>query len=124
MVKVKLVKFTNDEELGFVTEEEKCMLGRVFEAFLIDNKGFNELPQFALNVDNHYVWFVPTEWCEVLYDTNEPPMAVEDNSKTSTTPAGRILLVEDGSVDIDKLEDDLGITYIVYRQGSNKPEWL
>ena len=36
----------------------------------------------------------------------------------------KILLVEDGSVDIDKIENKLGITCIAYRQGSNKPEWL
>ena len=33
----------------------------------------------------------------------------------------RVLLIEDGSVDTDKL-DVLGINYIVYRQGSQKPE--
>lgn len=33
----------------------------------------------------------------------------------------RVLLIEDGSVDTDKL-DALGINYIVYRQGSQKPE--
>ena len=32
-----------------------------------------------------------------------------------------ILLVEDGSVDTNKL-DELGIKYLVYRQGSQKPE--
>ena len=32
-----------------------------------------------------------------------------------------VLLIEDGSVDTDKL-DALGINYIVYRQGSQKPE--
>ena len=34
-----------------------------------------------------------------------------------------ILLVEDGSVDTAKL-DEIGIKYIVYRQGSQKPEIL
>lgn len=34
-----------------------------------------------------------------------------------------MLLVEDGSVDTDKL-DELGIKYIVYRQGSQKPEMI
>jgi RNA binding exosome subunit len=33
----------------------------------------------------------------------------------------KVLLIEDGSVDTDKL-DALGINYIVYRQGSQKPE--
>ena len=35
----------------------------------------------------------------------------------------KILLVEDGSVDVEKLEQD-GFYCIVYRQGANKPEWL
>ena len=36
---------------------------------------------------------------------------------------GKILLVEDGSVDIDKLEKD-GFYVINYRQGANLPQWL
>ena len=37
--------------------------------------------------------------------------------------SSKILLVEDGSVDIDKLEED-GFYCIVYRSGSNPPQWL
>ena len=36
---------------------------------------------------------------------------------------GKILLVEDGSVNIDKLEED-GFYVIVYRQGAKPPMWL
>ena len=36
----------------------------------------------------------------------------------------RILLVEDGSVDTDKIEADLEIYCIVYRQGADRPKWL
>ena len=36
----------------------------------------------------------------------------------------KILLVEDDSVDVDDIEENLGIKCIVYRQGANKPEWL
>lgn len=35
----------------------------------------------------------------------------------------KILLVEDGSVDLEELEK-LGIEYIVYRKGSNPPYWI
>lgn len=35
----------------------------------------------------------------------------------------KILLVEDGSVDVDKLEAD-GFYVIVYRNGANPPQWL
>ena len=36
---------------------------------------------------------------------------------------GKILLIEDGSIDIDRLEK-IGIPYIVYRQGSKTPRFL
>ena len=35
----------------------------------------------------------------------------------------RVLLIEDGSVDLEELEK-LGIEYIVYRKGSNPPYWI
>lgn len=35
----------------------------------------------------------------------------------------KILLVEDGSVDTDQLEE-LGIEYIIYRQGSKPPYFI
>lgn len=35
----------------------------------------------------------------------------------------KILLVEDGSVDTDKLEDD-GFYVIAYRQGARPPMWI
>ena len=35
----------------------------------------------------------------------------------------KILLVEDGSVDVDKLEQD-GFYVIIYRQGAKPPMWL
>lgn len=35
----------------------------------------------------------------------------------------KILLAEDGSVDVDKLEED-GFYVIVYRQGAKPPMWL
>ena len=48
-------------------------------------------------------------------------------TKTSGLPKRlankKILLVEDGSVDVEKLEKD-GFYCIVYRQGTNKPELL
>ena len=39
------------------------------------------------------------------------------------TSLGKILLVEDGSVDTDKLEED-GFYVIAYRQGARPPMWL
>lgn len=124
MVKVKLVKLT-DEMLVFASDEEKARVGNTYEAFFIKDEyqqreDYQEM--YALNLGNN-IWFVPIECCEVLYDTNERTISVADDHKTPTAPTDRILLVEEGSVDIDKIEE-LGITCIAYRQGSNKPEWL
>lgn len=47
----------------------------------------------------------------------------EENKKLKKLLNNKILLAEDGSVDVDKLEED-GFYVIVYRQGSNKPEFL
>lgn len=47
----------------------------------------------------------------------------EENAKLKKLLSQKILLVEDGSVDVDKLEQD-GFYVIVYRQGSKPPMWL
>ena len=47
----------------------------------------------------------------------------EENNKLKKSLKNKILLVEDGSVDIDKLEKD-GFYIIVYRQGAKPPMWL
>lgn len=46
-----------------------------------------------------------------------------ETSKTNRTTK-KFLLVEDGSVDVDFIENEYDIHCIVYRQGANKPEWL
>lgn len=43
--------------------------------------------------------------------------------ETKIIDKSKILLVEDGSVDVEKLEQD-GFYVIIYRQNSRKPEWL
>ena len=47
----------------------------------------------------------------------------EENKKLKKLINNKILLAEDGSVDIDKLEKD-GFYVIVYRQGAKPPMWL
>lgn len=47
----------------------------------------------------------------------------EENKKLKKLLNNKILLAEDGSVDIDKLEED-GFYVIVYRQGAKPPMWL
>ena len=47
----------------------------------------------------------------------------EENKKLKKLLNNKILLAEDGSVDVDKLEQD-GFYVIVYRQGAKPPMWL
>ena len=48
----------------------------------------------------------------------------EANDEIPKPKYDKILLVEDGSVDVDAIEEDLGIKCIVYRRGGNIPKWL
>ena len=47
----------------------------------------------------------------------------EEVKKLRAIVKGKVLMVEDGSVDIDKLEED-GFYVIVYRNGANPPQYL
>ena len=47
----------------------------------------------------------------------------EENNKLKKLLNNKILLAEEGSVDVDKLEED-GFYVIVYRQGAKPPMWL
>ena len=47
----------------------------------------------------------------------------EENNKLKKLLNNKILLAEDGSVDVDKLEED-GFYVIVYRQGAKPPMWI
>lgn len=98
MLKVKIIK---DDEFG----EFQNYLGQVYEAF-IDKNSVNE--GYCVNFKDK-IYFVPKEYCEVIEETIDTK---------------KVLLVEDGSVDVDYIENKLGIKCIVYRQGANKPEWL
>lgn len=55
--------------------------------------------------------------------TNPAREVAEYKRKMEALTKDRILLVEDGSVDIDKLEED-GWYIIIYRQGANPPMFL
>lgn len=47
----------------------------------------------------------------------------KENNKLKKLLNNKILLAEDGSVDVDKLEQD-GFYVIIYRQGAKPPMWL
>lgn len=105
MVKVKITKNNPDNEFGEY-------IGNVYEAFIDNHFGGGYCVNFL-----DKIWFVPKECCEEVPDN--------DNQTTNiATPNKKFLLVEDGSVDVDYIVKELGIKCIVYRQGSNKPEWL
>lgn len=117
MVKVRIIKVDNIEELS---QMQRIILesGAIYEAFEINNEYMEERykKQYAINIYSG-VWWLPADCCEVVEDE----IQVEEN-KTHTRP--NILLVEDGSVDVDEIVENFGIKCIVYRQGANKPEWL
>lgn len=125
-MKVKFVKLT-DRMLEYAGDYEKLQVGKTFEAFEIHNELNEEYykHQYALNMGDG-VWFVPMESCEVVETFDRPTEEISNKQSqaTPTTTPSRILLVEDGSVDIDHIEEDLGIDCIIYRSGANKPEWL
>lgn len=59
--------------------------------------------------------------CRALEEENEK--LKNEVEKLNILLKNKPLLVEDGSVDIDKLEED-GFYVIVYRQGAKPPIWL
>lgn len=108
MVKVKIIK---DDDIGSFKE----YIGSIYEAF-IDNDSYTE--SYCVNFLGR-ISFVKKEYCEEVEEVNEDFKVVSQPEKSD-----KILLVEDGSVDVDYIEDKLGIKCIIYRQGANKPEWL
>ena len=122
MVKVQLIRL-DERHLEFATDEEKARIGNVYEAFLIENeytRDERDKKQYAINMEK-YIWILPIECYEVI---ESPTTESQATSTCECKNVKRVLLVEDGSVDIDQIKDDFGIDCIVYRQGANKPEWL
>ena len=111
MVKVKII-----ENPYIDRKDADKYVGNIYEAF-IDNR-FEE--GYCVNLlDN--IWFIPKKYCE---EVNEDFKVVSQPENSSKPKYDKILLVEDGSVDVDYIAENLDIKCIVYRQGANKPEWL
>lgn len=109
-LKVKVLK-TN---LGC---EEWCV-GNIYEAFKMVHP---DRTDYAVHVRKDLILDVDPENVEVIENTS---VAIQEKTVPSTN---KILLVEDGSVDVDDLEEwcaNNGIKLVVYRQGANKPEFL
>ena len=119
-MKVKVLQL--DDRCEFPSDEEKEKIGKIFNALqfedsLQENEKYKKM--YALELPDG-IWFIPAYFCEVVEEhTFETEQAI---SKNANFPNG-ILLVEDGSVDIDKLEED-GFYVISYRQGSEPPKFL
>lgn len=121
-MKVKLIKLCERDE-PYVTDEERERVGKVFEALKYHceydrDERYHDM--YALNLGDG-IWFVPAFCCEEVEETINVSNAQEPQQMRFKN---EILLVEDGSVDVDHIENELGISCIVYRQNSRKPEWL
>lgn len=103
--------------------EEEQYLGHTCEAFeMIFSDGRHE---YATHVDADRIIGIKPENCDVISAVEEGRLAAIEEQ--TVEPTKKILLVEDGSVDVDELDawcDQNGIKMIVYRQGANKPEFL
>lgn len=106
-MKVKVIK---------VEDKKDCnAIGKIYDAIKIKvNVGDY---RYVMPCEELGCWFLPEKYCEVIPDNT---VITVDNQVIKKE---NILLVEDGSVDIDKLEQD-GFYVIVYRNGSQPPMWL
>ena len=123
-MKVKVIKLDDRYQRS---PEEQEMVGKVFEALKFKDEWAEEgyKDAYALGLEN-CVYFIPTQFCEVVEEgtINEPVNESKPDNEKKTRSTNRILLVEDGSVDVDHIENELGIPCIVYRQGAKLPTWL
>ena len=130
MVKVKVVKLPN-----CVPEDDKYIkLGQVYEAFeLRDEECGNDFYHhfYALNIGVG-TFHISPENVEVVEEVKYiiPDQTEEERERALKmfkdkgiivpTPSPKILLVEDGSVNLDELNEK-DIQYIVYRKGAQPP---
>ena len=106
MVKIKITKVLYPDEEQYV--------GGTYEALEMNYSGKVE---YATRVREDLLIPVKAENCVVIEDYKTPEKPIDE----------KILLVQDGSVDIDALEEwseGRGIHVVVYRNGANKPEFL
>lgn len=120
-MKVKVIKL--DERFDRTDREYNEILGKVFDALPYKNDyeedGYKD--NYGLGLEDR-IYHIPAQCCEIVSEG----IALQENGMT-TLFQNRVLMVEDGSVDIDGVEEwceEQNIKLIVYRQGANKPEWL
>lgn len=116
-MKVKVIEL-DDRFPEFQHDEEKSFIGKTFEAFRFvdryERDGEKYREKYALNL-GYAVYCIPSYCCEAVE-------GMVDETKQHTNFPNGILLVEDGSVDIDRLEED-GFYVIPYRQGAKEPRF-
>lgn len=125
MVRVKIIKLPE----GISEDDEYIKLGQVYEAFeLRDEKCWDDFYKhfYALNIGVG-IFHISPENVEIIEE--EPTVEVIADEKVQKVLNGkpRILMVEDGSVDVDALEEwceENNIKLIVYRNGATPPAWL
>lgn len=123
MVRVKLLKERYYEGDKVVYKEGGAFCDREYDAFFINETNDRGMKQYALDMGDG-IYYV--DECQVEVLSVEPTEEVKEN-EIIPNKQQKILLVEDGSVDIDNLEEwcnEQNIKLIVYRNGANKPEWL
>jgi hypothetical protein len=126
-VKVKVIQL-DERYKSFITDEERERVGKIFDALKYHNT-YNEDERYhemyALGLEDG-VWFLPAFCCEVITEpmignyTNQQNISIINPNEHKQNG---ILLVEDGSVDIDRLEED-GFYVICYRQDSTPPVFI
>lgn len=125
MVRVKIVKLPE----GIRDDDPLIKLGQVYEAFELRNEeSWNDFYNhfFALNIGIG-IFDISPENVEIVEE--EPTVEVIADEKVQKVLNGktRILMVEDGSVDVDDLKEwceQNNIKLIVYKKGSVLPFWL
>lgn len=125
MVRVKLLKERYYEDGNVVYKEGGAFCDREYDAFFINRTNDENMKQYALDMGDG-IYYV--DECQVEVIKGDVNKEVSDNNNNIIKSSQqKILLVEDGSVDIDDLEDWCGrqnIKLIVYRNGASKPEFL
>lgn len=125
MVRVKIIKLPE-----YISEDDKYVkLGQIYEAFELGDEecGDDFYKHFyCLNIGVG-VFRISPENVKIIEE--EPTVEVIADGQVQKVLNGktRILMVEDGSVDVDDLEEwceQNNIKLIVYRNGSTPPAWL
>ena len=120
MVRVKLIKHPAENP----DPQDPLQVGEIYEAF---ETMWYEEQRYALNVNGENIYFAPKEDCEIVEEESTVEVIADEKVQKVLNGKPRILMVEDGSVDVDDLEEwceQNNIKLIVYKKDSVLPFWL